>query len=202
MSDKGAIKNRLRGLLGPAVNLLARLGISPLAITIAGLVVSFAGAVLIARGSLFWGGIILIVSGLCDTMDGSLARLAGKETRFGAFIDSTIDRVAEIAYFGALIVYYAAQGESGRLAVILSIVASAGSFLTSYTRARAEGLGLDCRVGLLERPERVAILVLGLLIGKTALFVAIACLAALTVATSFQRIVHVYRLTAKKDVSG
>ncbi len=140
----------------------------------------------------------LIVSGVCDTLDGSLARSSGKESVFGAFIDSTIDRVAELASFGALIVYYVSRGGGGRFAVPLVVAALAGSFLTSYTRARAEGLGIDCRVGLLERPERVALLVLGLLLGETALFVVIACLAVLTLVTTIQRVVHVHRLTAGK----
>jgi CDP-diacylglycerol--glycerol-3-phosphate 3-phosphatidyltransferase len=199
MNDRAKIKNRLRRLLDPFVSLLLKAGVTPLGVTIAGLILSFAGAIAIARGDLVAGGVLLIVSGVCDTLDGSLARRSGKESVFGAFIDSTIDRVAELASFGALIVYYVSQGGGGRFAVPLVVAALAGSFLTSYTRARAEGLGLDCRVGLLERPERVALLVLGLLLGKTVLFVVIACLAVLTVITTIQRIVHVYRVTSGKD---
>lgn len=201
MIDKTAIRNRLRGLLDPVVKLLAALGISPLAITIAGLVLSLGGAYAIARGSLFWGAIILLVSGLCDTLDGTLARRTGRTTAFGAFIDSTIDRLTELASFGALIVYFGARGEGAGAGVVLSLVAIAGSFLTSYTRARAEGLGLECRVGLLERPERIAILVIGLLAGGVVLMVALGCLAVLSVVTSCQRIRHVYRLTAKRDAA-
>lgn len=197
MADKGTVKNRLRGVLDPVVSLLMRIGVPPMAVTVAGLVLSLAGACAIARGAFIAGGVLIIVSGVCDTLDGSLARKAGRESVFGAFIDSTIDRVAELACFGALVVYYAARGEAGRIALVLAIVALAGSFLTSYTRARAEGLGLECRVGLLERPERVALLVLGLLLGARVLFVAIACLAVLTMVTSLQRIVHVYRLTSR-----
>jgi len=202
MPGKAAIRNSLRGFLDPAVTLLVRLGVSPLAVTLAGLFVSLAGAVEIARGSLFAGGVLLIVSGICDTLDGSLARRTGRESAFGAFIDSTIDRISELAYFGAIIVYYGARGEGGRIAMLLGLVALAGSFLTSYTRARAEGLGLECRVGWIERPERVALLVLGLLLGKTALFVVIVCLAVLTTVTALQRIIHVRHVTTNKDVSG
>jgi CDP-diacylglycerol--glycerol-3-phosphate 3-phosphatidyltransferase len=198
MSDKVTIKNRLRGLLDPAVRLLMKLGVPPMAVTIMGLALSFVGAFEIARGASVAGGILLIVSGLCDTLDGALARKTGRESVFGAFIDSTVDRVAELACFGALIVYYGAGGQHGRVAVPLVVVALAGSFLTSYTRARAEGLGLECRVGLLERPERVTLLVLGLLLGKTVLFAMIVCLAVLTVVTSLQRIVHVHQLAARK----
>jgi CDP-diacylglycerol--glycerol-3-phosphate 3-phosphatidyltransferase len=202
MNGKVTMKNRLRGLLDPVVRILSRLGVSPMAVTLAGLGLSFVGAFEIARGELVAGGVILVVSGLCDTLDGALARKSGKESVFGAFIDSTLDRVAELAYFGALIVYYRAGVEHGRIAVPLVVVALAGSFLTSYTRARAEGLGLECRVGLLERPERVALLVLGLLFGKAVLLAVLMCLAVLTIVTSLQRVVHVYRLTARNGDSG
>jgi CDP-diacylglycerol--glycerol-3-phosphate 3-phosphatidyltransferase len=201
MNDKANIKNKLRGLLDPCVSLLAKAGVTPIGVSIAGLVLSFAGAFAIARGELVAGGVFLIVSGVCDTLDGSLARRSGRESVFGAFIDSTIDRVAELASFGALIVYYISREGSNRFAVPLVVIALAGSFLTSYTRARAEGLGIDCRVGLLERPERVALLVLGLLFGRTVLFVVVACLAVLTLVTTLQRIVHVYRLTSKSGAS-
>ncbi|HVO76985.1 MAG TPA: CDP-alcohol phosphatidyltransferase family protein [Candidatus Bathyarchaeia archaeon] len=202
MADKTTMKNRLRGILDPVVLLLMRLGVPPMAVTLAGLVLSFAGAFEIARGAFIPGALFVIVSGLCDTLDGSLARRAGTESVFGAFIDSTIDRISELACFGALIVYYASRGEGGRFALPLVIVALGGSFLTSYTRARAEGLGLECRVGLLERPERVSLIVLGLLLGAKVLFVVIACLAVLTVVTSLQRILHVRRLTARKGAPG
>jgi CDP-diacylglycerol---glycerol-3-phosphate 3-phosphatidyltransferase len=201
MNDKVTIKNRLRRLLDPLVILLARAGVSPTAVTIAGLVLSLAGAVAIARGRLVAGAVILVVSGICDAIDGALARRSGTESVFGAFIDSTLDRVAELASFGALVVYYAAREDGGRVAVPLVVTALAGSLLTSYTRARAEGLGMDCRVGLLERPERVALLVLGLLFGGTVLFAVVACLAVLTLVTTAQRIVHVHRLTAAKGAS-
>jgi CDP-diacylglycerol--glycerol-3-phosphate 3-phosphatidyltransferase len=201
MNDKVTIKKRLRRLLDPIVGLLAGAGVSPNAVTAAGFVLSLAGAVAIARGELVAGAVILVVSGICDALDGALARRSGRESVFGAFIDSTLDRVAELASFGALVVYYTARADGGRFAVPLVLVALAGSILTSYTRARAEGLGLDCRVGLLERPERVALLVLGLLFGGTVLFAVIACLAALTLVTTVQRIVHIHRLTAAKGAS-
>ena len=201
MNDRATIKNRLRRLLDPCVSFLFKAGVTPIGVTIAGLILSFAGAFAIARGELVAGGALLVLSGVCDTLDGSLARRSGKDSVFGAFIDSTIDRAAELASFGALIVYYVSREGSSRFAVPLAVAALAGSFLTSYTRARAEGLGLDCRVGLLERPERVALLVLGLLFGEKALFAVIAILAVLTLVTTIQRIVHVYRSTSGKGLS-
>jgi CDP-diacylglycerol--glycerol-3-phosphate 3-phosphatidyltransferase len=202
MPGKASIKNSLRGLLDPVAALLARFGVSPLAVTLAGLLLSVAGAFEIAWGHLFIAGIVLIVSGVCDTLDGSLARRTSRESVFGAFIDSTIDRVTEFLYFGALIVRYGGEGTGGRVAVLLCLVAIGGSYLTSYTRARAEGLGLECRVGWIERPERVAILTIGLLAGSTALFVALVCLAVLTPVTAIQRIIHIRRVTMAKDVTG
>jgi CDP-diacylglycerol--glycerol-3-phosphate 3-phosphatidyltransferase len=199
MTGKAAIRERLRGLLDPVVKLLMKLGVSPLAVTVAGLLLGLLGAFEIATGRLRAGGVVLIISSICDTLDGSLARRGGRESVFGAFIDSTIDRVTELACFGALIVHFGSQGDGGRLAVLLCLVALAGSFLTSYTRARAEGLGLECRVGWIERPERVALLIIGLLLGQSALLIVIACLAVLTIVTSLQRIVHVRRLTTKQD---
>jgi CDP-diacylglycerol--glycerol-3-phosphate 3-phosphatidyltransferase len=202
MSEKSAIRDRFRTVLDPVVLVLMNAGTPPMAVTVAGLLIGLAGAIEIARGSFIAGGVLVIVSGICDTLDGSLARRAGKVSVFGAFIDSTIDRVAEIACFGAIIFYYASHDGWGRFAVPLTVVALAGSFLTSYTRARAEGLGLECRVGLLERPERIALLVLGLLFGRTTLFAAIVILAVLTVVTTIQRIIHVRRLTARTGASG
>jgi CDP-diacylglycerol--glycerol-3-phosphate 3-phosphatidyltransferase len=196
------IKDKLRGLLDPVVRLLLKLGVSPMSVTVAGCALSLIGAFAVVRGDLAAGGIVLIMSGLCDSLDGALARKSGTTSVFGAFIDSTLDRIAEIVYFGALIVYYGGGVAHGRIAVPLVITALAGSFLTSYTRARAEGLGLECRVGLLERPERVALLVIGLLFGATVLLVVLACLAVLTVATFVQRIVHVRRVTARRSDAG
>jgi CDP-diacylglycerol--glycerol-3-phosphate 3-phosphatidyltransferase len=201
LADRATVKHRLRSLLDPVVGALARLGVPPLAVTLAGLVLSLAAAAFIARGSLRIGGVILIVSGICDTLDGSLARRAGRESVFGAFIDSTIDRITEIAVFGALVIHFSEHGTGSGLAVIACLVAITGSFLTSYTRARAEGLGLACRVGWLERPERVALVVVGLLVGGTVLLVVLWFLALFTMVTALQRVLHVRRLSAAKDHS-
>lgn len=197
MPEKTAIRDRFRAVLDPVVLAFMKAGVPPMAVTVLGLGLGLAGAALIARGAFVAGGIFIIVSGLCDTLDGSLARRAGKVSVFGAFVDSTIDRVSEIACYGAIIVYYAAHDGWNGFAVPLTIVALAGSLLTSYTRARAEGLGLECRVGILERPERIALIVIGLLFGRIALFAMIAVLAALTIVTTAQRIVHVRRLTGR-----
>ncbi|MBN1885337.1 MAG: CDP-alcohol phosphatidyltransferase family protein [Candidatus Krumholzibacteriota bacterium] len=199
MATKSEIRDRLRGLLDPVVATLSYFNATPTGVTLFGIALSLVGAVVVARGSLRWGAVILIVSGLCDTVDGSLARRMGTSSTFGAFIDSTGDRLTEMAYFGALIFYFMGEGAGAHLIVFFLLVALAGSFLTSYTRARAEGLGLECTVGLLERPERVAILLGGLLFGRTLLVVVVVFLAISTVYTSVQRVMHVRRLTIDRN---
>jgi CDP-diacylglycerol--glycerol-3-phosphate 3-phosphatidyltransferase len=196
MSDKQTIKERLRGVLAPLVTVLERAGVSPMAVTIAGLALSFVGAGFVAAGRLRVGALALVVSGLCDTIDGSLARSAGQASRFGAFIDSTLDRVAELAFFSALVYHYASAGGrwSGAM-IMLTLAALAGSLLTSYARARAEGLGLECTVGVLERPERIALLVVGLAFGHAVLSPVIALLAVLSLYTFIQRVLHVRAVT-------
>jgi CDP-diacylglycerol--glycerol-3-phosphate 3-phosphatidyltransferase len=201
MKDRGEIKNRLRKLLDPVVDLLATLGVTPTMVTVFGLLLSAVGALFAARGSLFVSGIILLVSGLCDTFDGSLARLQGTVSKFGAFIDSTGDRIMELFYFGALIFYFMGHGTFGEIMIFVVLVALSGSLLTSYVRARAEGLGLECRVGWLERPERVTALVIGLLLGRVILVISILFIAVMSVITVFQRILHVRRISTSDGKS-
>lgn len=195
MRDKGEIKTRLRGFLDPVVGFLSSIGVTPTMVTVFGLALSAVGAIYVARGSLFYSGIILLIAGLCDTLDGSLARLQGTVSTFGAFIDSTGDRVMELFYFGALIFYFLGQGAFGAIMIFIVLVALSGSLLTSYVRARAEGLGLECTVGWLERPERVAALIIGLLLGRVVLVISILFIAVMSVITVFQRIHHVKRIT-------
>ncbi|NIM20700.1 MAG: CDP-alcohol phosphatidyltransferase family protein [Candidatus Latescibacteria bacterium] len=194
--DKQGIKTKARGLLNPIVSALAALGVPPLLISCLGLALSIYGAVLLAGGSLFRAGILLIVAGFCDVIDGALARSRNIESRFGAFIDSTFDRITEFAYFGGILLYFIdGPGGFNFLAVASAFIALAGSVLTSYARARAEGLGLSCTVGAFERPERIALLVLGLLLGRHVLIAVLLILSVVTLFTFLQRIFHIYRLT-------
>jgi len=199
LGNKNEIKLRLRGLLDPAVSFLSYLNVSPLYITVSGIVLSGVGAVFVALGRFFIGGLILLLSGLCDVLDGSLARKENKVSTFGAFIDSTGDRITELFYFGAIILFYSGGAHASIVMVLLSLIALGGSYLTSYTRARSEGLGMSCSVGLLERPERLAVLIAGLLFGSRALFVALIALAVLTVFTAAQRVAHVKRTAVERD---
>ena len=199
MSGKSDFKNRLRGILNPVVSLAAALGVTPLGITLAGIAISIVGAVYVGMGDLFAGAILLLVSGLCDTIDGSLARRQGKESKFGAFIDSTGDRVSDFAYYAGLIFHFMRGVPVNTVLILFTFVALAGSFLTSYARARAEGLGIACSVGLLERPERIALLLAGLLFGRLALMAAIVVLAVLSVFTFLQRVRHVRKITSERS---
>jgi len=195
-TDKKTFKDNARRLLNPVVTLLGSFGVSPMLVSLFGLVFSLYGAIIVARGSLFWGGVWLIVSGLCDVLDGSLARARHQESRFGAFIDSTFDRVSEFAYFSGLIVYYITrpQGYSIFLIVLVVVVLGA-SFLISYARARLEGLGYECKVGMMERPERLTLLIVGLILGSRVLPVVLFILATGSVVTVIQRIRHGYIVT-------
>jgi CDP-diacylglycerol--glycerol-3-phosphate 3-phosphatidyltransferase len=197
--DKQAFKNKARGILNPIVSALAVLGIPPVFISFLGLMLSFFGAVVLSRGSLFWAGIILLAAGLCDVIDGSLARARNLASRYGAFIDSTFDRITEFAYFGGIIIYLIGNPQGYSLFEILAaFIALAGSIMTSYTRARAEGLGFQCTVGMFERPERLALLVFGLLLGRRVLVGVLVVLSVTTVITTLQRIFHIYRLTREE----
>jgi len=197
---KNSIKLAIRNILDPVVSLISQMGIPPLAVTVTGVLVSLVGAFMIAGGNLLAGAVILLISGLCDTIDGSLARKGERVTDFGAFIDSTGDRITEIAYFGGLIFYYLQRTPVSRFHIFFLLLALAGSVLTSYTRARAEGLGMECTVGLMERPERIVLLILGLMLNGFILTAVIIVLAILTIFTFLQRVMHVRRLTAGKDL--
>ena len=193
MIDKSFIKERFRGLMSPVVDILDSLGVTPMVVSLTGLALSVLGALFAGAGRLVAGGLILAGASLCDTLDGSLARKTGKASEFGAFFDSTADRISEFAYFAALALYYSGRGSG--VMILFTLAALAGSFLTSYARARAEGLGLECSVGMLERPERVMLLVAGLLFGGRILDAVIILLAILSIYTFIQRVMHVRHIS-------
>jgi CDP-diacylglycerol--glycerol-3-phosphate 3-phosphatidyltransferase len=193
---KKEFKDKSRRLLDPFIGALAAASVPPLLVSVLGLALSIYGAMKAARGELALGGLFLLLSGLCDVIDGSLARRMDVVSRFGAFIDSTFDRVTELAYFGAILFYYVNRVEGFHpLQVIVILTALAGSLLTSYARARAEGLGLECTVGMFERPERLFLLIVGLLLGSRILMMILVFLAVSTMLTFLQRILHVYKST-------
>jgi CDP-diacylglycerol--glycerol-3-phosphate 3-phosphatidyltransferase len=174
------------------VNLaLHRLKVNPDHLTLAGIVFGALAAIAFAEGRLPLGGLFLALAGAADMLDGSLARAAGSASRFGSFIDSVADRATDVLILAGLAWHFRATTE---LAVVL--LAIGGSFLVSYTKARAEGLGISCEVGLMERPERMILLIAGALSGlmRTTVW----ALAVLSLVTAVQRIWHVRRALGRR----
>jgi len=168
---------------------LRKSGISPNAVTVSGIFITILAAWMAARGSLVASGLILAGASLLDMLDGALARATGKTTRFGAILDSTGDRISEAAMLAGVAWWFSQQGNSA--AIVTSYIALIASFLVSYLRARGEAMGFDCTVGLCTRPERVIVLVLGLLTGF--LFVAVSVIAFCSSVTVIQRLRHLQR---------
>ncbi len=173
---------------------LAATGISPNALTLIGFVLTACVALILASGALFWGGLLLILAALFDTLDGALARQTGKTSIFGAFLDSTVDRYSEAITLIALIYFYSAQPD-GRLPVMLLAFTLVGSLMVSYARARAEAVGIECKEGFFQRTERIIVLIVGLVTGW--MLPVLWILAIFTNATAVQRIYDVYRKTQR-----
>jgi CDP-diacylglycerol---glycerol-3-phosphate 3-phosphatidyltransferase len=164
--------------------------LTPNAISLTGLVLCVIAAVLVWQEEFLLGGIAFIVGSVCDTLDGRYSRMSGKGSPFGAFLDSTLDRMEEGIVLTAVAVYFSKQGDD--LAVAAVVVAVLASLMVSYTRARAEALGVECKVGIADRAVRVVILSAGLVFaGLDVLDIAVYVLAALSAITVFQRIWHV-----------
>lgn len=198
-----AVKDGFVRAVGPLARAFIRGGISPNVITTVGAAIVVASAVAFGTGRIQLGGFLLLFSGLFDILDGQVARLGQRVTAFGAFYDSTLDRVGESALFGGIALYFVQGGvppERRFVAVAVAIAALAASLLVSYTRARAEGLGLECKVGIAARAERILMLGLPtLLLGPgrdgALLFWIVVVLALATAVTVVQRVVHVARIT-------
>jgi CDP-diacylglycerol--glycerol-3-phosphate 3-phosphatidyltransferase len=182
-----------RYLTQPVVRLLAKTSISPNALTWFGFLLSVGAAALIVTEHLFAAGFIVLVAGLFDMLDGALARHTNKTTRFGAILDSTLDRITEAVLLLGLLVLYAR--EQSIVGVLLVGIALPSSLLVSYTRAIAEAAGLNCKVGLFTRAERVIVLALGLLLSQIdyALITALGIIALFSLFTVGQRLLHVRR---------
>jgi len=200
--DRKKIKETAREKVRPLVLALDRLGLTPTSVSVIGLLVTFVAAWIIAKGGLFLGALVLLVGSLFDMLDGDLARLQGRVSRQGAFIDSNFDRLAESALFIGLAWYYMTALAAPHCAtVLLVMVALAGSLTTSYARARAEGLGSTCLGGWMQRPERMVLVVFGMLLGWRILELVVIVLAVATVITTVQRIVSTSRLLAEEDAA-
>ena len=204
-------KTRLRYLkvITPIGNFLARIGINPNVLSVSGLILSIFAGVMYGMGLFFLASFVVILAGICDTLDGQLARQTGRSSKFGAFFDSTLDRYSDLSlligmawFFSGYKVLLGFNGhsitnDSHPWTILFIILAMTGSFMVSYCRARAEGLGLDCNIGIMQRPERITLIVLGSflsvipgigpLIIKTTLFI----LAVSTNITAIHRILYV-----------
>ena len=198
------VKDGFVKMIGPLARLLIKRGVHPNAITTVGTLVVIVSGVAFGVGAIRWGGLLLLLSGIFDLLDGQVARQGGKITTFGAFFDSTLDRIGEGAVFSGLIFYFLSGPLPSILktrAVVAGLVALVASFLVSYTRARAEALGVENRVGIAARAERILLLglpalVLGAGPGRpgVVLFWIVAVLAFVSAITVIQRVVHVARV--------
>ena len=190
-------KSTARFITDPLVPVISKLKLTPDLMTLIGLIINLAAAVVIGFGQLFVGGIVFLLAGLFDMLDGALARYIQKTTKFGALFDSTVDRLTEGALFLSFIFITSPSAWPYNITwqIVLIFTAMIGSFLTSYIRARAEGLSIDCTVGLFTRVERVIILAGGLLLNQV--FIALAIVVVFSFITVGQRFIYVWHRTKK-----
>ena len=217
VSDYKAVAKRVaHQILDPIVRGMLALGLQPDHLTVLGFALSLGAGFSFAIGKFRVAATVALVAGVCDILDGQLARLGGKTTRFGAFLDSTLDRIAEAALFVGIAWYYIAQLvdmtiNPGRVianaqhnlfpltfavTALNAVLGLVGSFMVSYTRARAEGLGLECKVGWFERPERLVVLIVAGFFGLGPVIPGmLIVLVVFSYATAIQRMAHVWKIT-------
>ncbi len=188
-------KNISNCVTQPVASLLAKTPLTPNAITWLGFCVTIGAAALVVTEHLLAAGIVVLVAGFFDMLDGALARVTNRVTRFGAILDSTLDRLSEAILLLALLAVFAGNGQVAES--ILVGAALLGSLMVSYLRARMEGLGIECKAGLFTRPERVIILALGLLLSQFdyALVTALAVITFFSYITAGQRLFYAWRQT-------
>jgi phosphatidylglycerophosphate synthase len=205
-----AARDRVRASVVPLARALSAAGFSADALTVAGLVVSLGAAALALSGAWLAAGVVIVAGSLFDLFDGAVARVRGTVSPFGGFLDSTFDRLAEAAVYAGVVAGLLGPGAlsvtfpslAGRTpaetVAIIAVLAMGGSLLVSYTRARAQGMGLDAAVGVAPRPERIALLAAGLILQPStgwSLGVALSLIFILSLVTIGQRVRHVRRLT-------
>jgi len=182
-------------ITGPIVRILSKGGITPNSLTLTNLALNIGAAYVIATGHFLLGGLLILIAGLLDLLDGAVARFTKQTTKFGAVLDSTVDRISEAATLCGLLIWYVSEGGT-TLEIVLVLVVLIGSFLISYIRARAEGVGWQCQVGLFTRAERVIVLAVGLLLSRIlvrSVFVALCILAVFVFVTVIQRLVYLWK---------
>jgi CDP-diacylglycerol--glycerol-3-phosphate 3-phosphatidyltransferase len=203
-----AFERRVVAIFNPIIDWLVRKRVHPNVLSTIGFVVTMSSAFAFGYNHIRTAGVLILLGGVFDVFDGRVARATGLASNFGAFYDSTLDRISEIAvYIGLLSLYNTYHPQLGDVGTIYAIMlAMGGSLMISYTRARAEALGIDCKVGLMQRGERVVMIGLAALLfgGESsglALRVVIIAVAILTILTAFHRIIWVYQYTrqAKRE---
>ena len=201
MSFTGTIGNGFGKVLAALVRLLTLSGVHPNVLTLIGLVVNGVAAWILGRGEFLYGGLIILSAAVFDLTDGAVARSANKVTRFGAFLDSVMDRYSDLILLTGLLVHYARIERFSYM--VLTAVVMTGTVLVSYSRARAENLIPKCKVGFMERPERIVLLIIGALFDRMAAVLWV--MAVLSNLTVIHRIVHTWkesRKLAEVKVSG
>ncbi|HET9494441.1 MAG TPA: CDP-alcohol phosphatidyltransferase family protein [Chloroflexia bacterium] len=174
--------------------------VTPNMLTIFGFLLNVVVAILLATGNLIAGGIMIIVAGLFDMLDGALAKITNRTSDFGAFLDSVVDRYSEATVlFGLLLYYYQQPNQEGLIEIVLIYVILVGSMMISYARARAGALNIRNEIGLMARPERVILLAIGLLVNAYLLMPVLWILAVGTQFTALQRIFYVWQITGGKN---
>lgn len=196
-----AIQRGYLWCIAPVADFLVRRRVSPNSITAVGTLCSVVGGIIYATGHIRTAGVFLGITALFDVLDGTVARRTGTSSKFGAFWDSTLDRVADGAVMGGLMIFYATNREHHSMPmVVIALLGLIGAFVTSYTRSRAENIGIDAKVGVLQRPERVTLLsapqaLFGLVLDGWILIAVVTLLAVTSWITVVQRIQFVYAAT-------
>lgn len=187
-----SIKNWFISILDPFIDLIVRFHVHPNHLTILGLLVSLIGAVFYAKYDIRLAGIFILLGGLCDVIDGKIARKTGLSSKFGALFDSSLDRYAEVFMFLGIAIFFVQKDHP--ITSIMVVLALGGSMMVSYVRARSEGLGYECKVGIMQRPERIVYIGFSSLIHAYVLEVIIWMIAILANFTAIQRLYYVWSL--------
>jgi CDP-diacylglycerol--glycerol-3-phosphate 3-phosphatidyltransferase len=194
------LQNRFLDFLTPLIVALGRRGFHPNTFTLAGLILTLMAATALFKGHLRIGGLLILAGGLCDCIDGNLARATGRVTRFGALFDSIIDRYSELVMFFGILAYF--LGNHEYLMAVAAFLAMSGSMMVSYSRARAESLEFEASIGWMQRPERIVLIGTGALIHPLALKFAIWLVAIFANLTALQRIRAAYQQNKSQQDRG
>lgn len=189
------VKDWFVNLIEPPINLLVRNNINPNVFTVLGFLITCVGAYYYTIHSLVLAGVLILLGGICDIIDGKVARKSGRVTKFGALFDSTLDRYSELVMLFGVGSHFARGDDTlSTVTTIVTFLALGGSMMVSYVRARAEGLGFECKVGIMQRPERIVYIGFASIFHEYALMAVLWAIAILANFTAGQRMYHVWKL--------